>query len=102
MGIEEYALGLDPKMMAVPGLPSSGRAGGYLTLTFNRQKSATDITYHVEASSDLKAWPEIWTSATVPYGGGGASAQSVTVSDVVPISSLTNRGRFLRLEITRP
>jgi hypothetical protein len=98
----KYALGLDPKKMGVPGLPSSGRTSGYLTLTFNRQKIATDITYHVEASSDLKSWPEIWNSSGVPYGGGNASAESVTVSDTVPISSITKGGRFLRLEVTRP
>jgi hypothetical protein len=98
----KYALGLDPKKMDAAGLPSPALLSGYLTLTFNRQKIATDITYHVEASFDFNAWPEIWNSSGVAYGGGSASAQPVTVSDTVPISTVHAGGRFLRLKITRP
>ncbi|MCU0779247.1 MAG: hypothetical protein MUF86_16495, partial [Akkermansiaceae bacterium] len=43
----KYALGIDPAAPAT-GMPFAGSSGGFLTLTFNRQKSATDIVYHVE------------------------------------------------------
>jgi hypothetical protein len=93
----KYALGINP---AAPsnGMPFAGSSGGFLTLTFNRQKSATDIVYHVEATVDLQSWMEVWTSATVPYGGGESPFKQVTVPDQTAIG---NQPRFMRLKITR-
>jgi glycosidase len=93
----KYALGIDPAAPAT-GMPFAGSSGGFLTLTFNRQKSATDIVYHVETSGDLGSWMEVWSSATVPYGGGGNPFELVTVSDQ---SAIGNQPRFMRLKITR-
>jgi hypothetical protein len=97
----EYALGLDPNQTSGSGLPVCSSSGGYLALTFNRQKSATDITYSVEATGDLGSWTRIWSSSGVPYGGGNASEQ-VTVQDTVSIAASPPHRRFLRLKITRP
>jgi hypothetical protein len=97
----EYALGLDPNHSSASGVPAGSTSGGYLTLTFNRQKSATDITYSVEATGDLgSSWNRIWSSSSVPYGGGSNPSQQVTVQDTVPVSGSPKR--FMRLKITKP
>jgi len=96
----KYALGLDPTKPAnQSAMPAIGKSGGYLTLTFTRMQADTDITYHVETSGDLVTWTEIWTSATNPYSGGGAS-QQVTVSDTTAMSA--GKHRYLRLKVTNP
>jgi hypothetical protein len=97
----EYALGLNPNQASGSGLPVGGIHGGYLTLTFNRQKSATDIAYQVEAVGNLNSsWVEIWNSSNVPYGGGSNPSQQVTVQDTVPVSESPKR--FMRLKVTKP
>jgi hypothetical protein len=99
----KYALGLDPHQATAAGVPTVALSNGaYLSLTFTRLKSATDITYHVEVSGDLKAWNEIWNSLTVPYDGGINASQQVTVVDAVPISAAPGGCRFLRLRVSRP
>jgi hypothetical protein len=97
----EYALGLDPNQSSVSGAPLCSTSGGYLTLTFNRQKIATDITYGVKATGDLGfSWTQIWSSSSVPYGGGSNPSQQVTVQDTVPVSESPKR--FMRLKVTKP
>lgn len=74
----EYALGLNPNQSSSSGLPVGDISGEYLTLSFNRQKDATDITYWVEGTGDLSSsWAEIWNSTGVPYGGGAEQANVV-------------------------
>jgi hypothetical protein len=97
----EYALGLDPNQSSASGTPFCSTSGGYLTLTFNRQKIATDITYGVKATGDLGfSWTQIWSSSSVPYGGGSNPSQQVTVQDTVPVSESPKR--FMRLKVTKP
>ncbi|MCX6934940.1 MAG: Ig-like domain-containing protein, partial [Verrucomicrobia bacterium] len=96
----KYALGLNPLLPTTNGLPVPVITNHRLALSFNRQKSATDIVYEVEASGDVFGWGSIWSSGTNSYSGGTNAAQTVTVEDSVTIES-TNR-RFLRLRITRP
>jgi hypothetical protein len=96
----EYALGLNPNQASGSGLPVGGIHGGYLTLTFNRQKSATDIAYQVEAVGNLNSsWVEIWNSSNEPYGGGSNPSQQVTVQDTVPVSNAPKR--IMRLKVTK-
>ena len=57
----EYALALDPLSTTPPKLPSvewdtSSPNGPWLTFTCRRNKSATDLTYEVWSSTDLKNW----------------------------------------------
>ena len=97
----EYALGLDPNQSSASGAPLCSTSGAYLTLTFNRQKIATDITYGVKATGDLgSSWTQIWSSSSVPYGGGSNPSQQVTVQDTVPVSESPKR--FMRLKVTKP
>ena len=98
----KYALGLDPSVPATHGLPAAGIPAGSFALSFQRQKTATDITYCVEASNDLTAWAEIWNSTNHPYGGGNQTAEQVTVADPQSIVSAPQHHRFLHLKVTRP
>jgi hypothetical protein len=96
----EYALGMDPNQASSYGMPVAAVPVDYLTLSFNRQKAATDITYKVEAVGNLNSsWVEIWNSFNVPYGGGSNPSQQVTVQDTVPVSDAANR--FMRLKVTK-
>ncbi|MBS0659113.1 MAG: DUF4082 domain-containing protein [Verrucomicrobia bacterium] len=86
----EYALGGQPLLAdAAVGAPLAGRDhGGHATLTFPRVRP--DVSYVVEASSDLLNWTVL---ATNP----GTVGQSVTVTDPT-----TPPRRFLRLRVTAP
>ena len=99
----EYGLGADPNKTSMIGLPTLSTTGDYLSLTFTRQKWAADITYRIEATGDLtSSWTEIWSSSSVPYGGGNNASESVTVQDSVSVSSASTHRRFMRLKITKP
>jgi hypothetical protein len=97
----EYALGMDPNQASSSGLPVGAVTGDYLSLSFNRQIYADDITYRVEAVENLNSsWVEIWNSFNVHYGGGSNPSQKVTVQDTVPVSDSPKR--FMRLKVTKP
>ena len=98
----KYAVGLNPSVHVNGAFLSTAQTGGTATLTFNRVRNATDITYHVEATSNLTAWSEIWNSSSVPYAGGTNAVASVTVPDNIQISATPGKRRFLRLKITQP
>ena len=98
----KYALGLDPTKSASSGLPTAGNSDGYLTMTFNRQKNDTDITYRVEVTSDFASWAEIWNSINNVYGGANNASEAVAVQDSILMSSAPNHRRFIRLKVTRP
>ena len=66
----------------------------YLTMTFDGV--ATDVTYKVQASSNLSAgWTTIQT-----FSSGGAAPGTVTVQDTQAISASTQR--YLRLYMSIP
>jgi hypothetical protein len=100
----KYALGLDPGQPAQNGgVAFSEGVGGALSVTFNRRKDASDVTYRVEASSDLRSgWTEIWSSATNSYPGGTNDVFSQTVTDVMPAESSPSGLRFIRFNVSRP
>jgi autotransporter-associated beta strand protein len=107
-----YALGLNPFTVQVTKLPALAleESGGseYLTLQFERNTAATDITYIVEGTGSLglsSTWTTISTfsnGAWQPAGNvtetGSAPEVNVEVSDTVPI--LSSPARFIRLEVT--
>ena len=100
----KYALGISNVLTpATNGLPEMKMTNNRLALTFNRQKSVTDIVYKVQATGDLFGFsdnPTVWSSASNAYGGGTNASEAVTVQDTVDASA-TNR-RFMRLQISRP
>jgi hypothetical protein len=94
---------MDPTVPATNGLPEMKMTNSRLALTFNRQKSASDVVYEVQAAGDLFGFSNatvLWSSASNAYGGGTNESQAVTVQDSVDASA-TNR-RFMRLQISRP
>ena len=65
----------------------------YLSLSFNG--SATDITYTVQATSDLGIpWTNIQTFPA------GTAPGAVTVQDILPMHD--NDNRFMRLQVSKP
>jgi hypothetical protein len=91
----EFALGGNPHVAdATARLPvvTTGQ-DGRVALSFRRERDAADVTYLVEASSDLVNWTVI---ATNP----GAVGQQVTVPDVVAAGAEPRR--FLRLRVSAP
>ena len=110
----EYALGSDPHARGTPpGAPVPGQAGGYLTITFQRNPLLTDLNYIVEAGDMSGGWTVIAQSlagATTSAASGQAPSQvtetpvvsvmNVTVGDTVLMSGQSQR--FLRLRVTKP
>jgi hypothetical protein len=94
----KYALGLNPN------LPATAASAGlilhvqpvdgvnYLSYTFTG--TAADVTYIVEATSDLAG---TWTAL---YVHSGSAPGTVTVTDTQSLSGATKR--FLRLKVTHP
>ena len=91
----EYALGTSPTSAASVSLPTAQVSGSRLQISF--QRALSDVTYHVEASSDLS--PGSWSViATNP----GTVGQKVTVTDTVDLPTTPPQSRFLRLRVTAP
>ena len=107
----EYALGLDPQTSSAASLPALGTAGGYLTITFTRPLSATDVSYIVQVTSDLATWNDgsLYTaSGDVPANAfttqlsrtATGGIETITVRDNTAINAASEQ--CLRLKITRP
>ena len=91
----EYALNGTPTNAASAPFPTASllpSPSSTLQITFHRARPATELTYTVQASSDLVTWTDL---ATNP----GTVGQDVTVTDSPPTG--TTR-RFMRLKISIP
>ena len=95
----EYALGGDPMTPETSKNPAPGETevdgSKYLTLTFHRARA--DVTYVVEASSDLTN-PSGWSEISFMPDEIGADQ---TVADIVPMNA-QNPKRFMRLRLEIP
>ncbi|MEY2484503.1 MAG: hypothetical protein QOH39_151 [Verrucomicrobiota bacterium] len=115
----EYALQLDPTTADTSDLPAvtargyltkSNKTVNYLSMTFTRSSVATDLTYTVQASSDLTTWVDLASSV----GGGTTTGTGfvretgsapnfvVEVKDSVAIDGTPGVERFIRLKVTSP
>ena len=102
----EYALGLDPEVPAVGGLPTSGvvTVGGnqYLTLAYTQVIAATDLVYTPQVSGDLATWSSgtgnVMTVSTT--GNADGVTRSVVVRDATAMGA--GARRFLRLMVMKP
>ncbi len=96
----KYGLSLDPNAAAGQGLPVASLQNGFLTLTFRRNKAASDLLYTVQVSSDLVNWRSGAgvTSAPAALSDDGAT-QVVRVQDLTPAGSAGRR--YIRLAITQ-
>ena len=102
----KYAFGLDPKSDGVAGLPqvSTTRVGGqnYLTLTYTKVISATDITYTAEVSPDLTAWTSGANATVAVSTTNNADGQTQTVVVRDATATGTAAKRFIHLKVTTP
>lgn len=92
----KYATGMDPNQPcgSVTKLAVREEAGGkYLVLSWPVNPEATDVTFHVESSSDLEEWAD--EGAVTPDGACGEFRDTVALGKGSP------ERRFLRLKVTR-
>ncbi len=97
-----YASGLNPMLSNVQtSVSEAAIVGGYLTMTYVRNRSASDVNLVAEVSSDLKNWysGSAHMSAPVVLVDDGF-LQSVQVKDLTPSSS--GAPRYIRLRVTNP
>jgi len=94
----KYALALPPLTCGTADLPTSTRQDGYLALTYRKNKTATDVTYTVQAADALtgNAWAPATTVVSQTDGG---SYWLVTVRDSVPYAGQSRR--FMRLWVVK-
>jgi hypothetical protein len=94
----EYALDLAPTTPDLAAFPVPFEQGGYLYFSYVPNPAALDLTYAVEAATDLGTWST-------------ADVEAVTVPDPIPPNRVTVRYRhpisltdhiFLRLTVVRP
>jgi hypothetical protein len=110
----EYAFALDPTAASTNGLPSgcltaAGRTN-YLTLTFQRPASATDLTYEALVSGDLHTWlagcsfsgTDITTTSNAALVSRGTNnlVETIVVRDTTPVSAAASR--FMKVQVTNP
>jgi hypothetical protein len=105
-GVEfvDTALGLNRDPSGHPRIAAEAKmTNSRLAITFNRQKSATDIVYEVQAAGIVFGFSNatvLWSSASNAYGAGTNSSEAVTVQD--SINAATTNRRFMRLQVSRP
>jgi hypothetical protein len=82
----EYALGTDPNAPSIGNFLAATIVNGHALVSFNRNASATDLTYALETSSDLATWSPALTyiAASGWTGSGGASATEAPPSALPP------------------
>jgi hypothetical protein len=102
----KYALNLNPNTDGVSGLPVGEpmQIGGanYLTLKYTQVIAATDITYTVEVSGDLRTWNSGpgYTATVSAVNNPDGVTQTVIVQDLTPVTS--GSMQFVRLRVTMP
>lgn len=90
----EYAFGLDPAAASVTGVPSIGTERTDLTLTYQLERTRTDLTVEIEESTKLIAWNPASVSSTTTVSDNGSIW---TYKAKVPLSGADKK--FLRLKI---
>jgi M6 family metalloprotease-like protein len=95
--IWEYAFYLDPQVFDAEGTPTGEISDNYLQLTYRQNKSADDLDYVVEATSNLVYG--IWTTADVSevVRIDMSNWWKVTVQHDVPVTNAPSR--FMRLKL---
>ena len=111
----EYALNGNPNAATASPLPVAGRTtvGGsdYLTLTFTRPLTATDVDYTVEVTGDLSSWDSgshYASSGDTPTNGfttqvsrtSSNGIETIVVRDNIALTSAGRR--FIRLRAIVP
>ena len=89
----KYAFAMTAAPSTRSQLPVVSSSGGFLTITYNTQPLAGDLTYSVQGSSDMVTW----TAITAP---AAATTSPVTVTDTTPLAPGVRR--FLRVQVVGP
>jgi hypothetical protein len=92
----EYALHLDPLTSDAAGLPRVGREANFVTLTYTKVTTATDINYAVEQSTNLVSWTTATTQDEIIFTNGNVQ----TIKAKIDIGTAAHL--FPRLRVTRP
>ena len=93
-------MGLNPLDNNRRELPAFKKINGDFHFIFRRNPNAYDLSYHVEASSDLRDWQEIYAPQVPILPDGIIDPHSEQVSMNLS-EHLTNGFRFFRLRISR-
>ncbi len=96
----KYALNLPPMEPGQAGLPVVSRSNGTMMITYTQPKSATDITYIPEISTNLVNWHSGAEYISVVSTGAGGSTWTVNATSLLPQGS--NPRQFMRLRVTMP
>jgi hypothetical protein len=95
----EYAMGLPPKDGTSADRPYVRIEAGYLTLTYTRSKSATDVAIVLEQSADLLNWQSgsgyVEQTSVVDEG----AVQRITVRLIAPVNGTPLA--YLRMKVNR-
>jgi len=94
----KYALGLAPMTSGTANLPTASPQNGYLTLSYRKNKTATDVTYVVQAIDELSGNSWVPATTVVSQIDQGDHWQ-VTVRDTVPYAGQPRR--FMRLQVAK-
>ncbi|MFO1476996.1 MAG: hypothetical protein U1F98_10140 [Verrucomicrobiota bacterium] len=98
----EYALSLDPTKPDAAGLPAGAVENGFLTLSYNQSRAATDIVCLAEvAGSPAGSWSsaaaDVDQAWSVAEEGG---TETIVARDRTPVSAAIRR--FMRLKVSGP
>ena len=103
----KYSANSGPKASNLDARPSLGVAtigtDKYLTLSYRKAPSPTDLTYTTEIHAGSLA-SGVWVAGGIPVGtpvSNSDGTQTITIRDEVPISP-SIKGRFMRLRVDRP
>ena len=101
----KYALHLNPATNGVSGLPVKSivtvSGTNYPALTYTKVKSATDLTYTVQVSTDLQTWNSgaSYTTTMSSVNNPDGVTQSITVRSLVPVGGGLPK-QFIRLQVS--
>jgi hypothetical protein len=113
----EYALAADPNAAGTAGSPTGDVAADHFQMHFNRNTSASDLVYIVQAADDLAVWSDIMTytaaggwvantpgavaTESAPTGTPPDRYVSVTIIDPTLLGTPGINSRFFRLAVHR-
>ena len=103
--IMEYALGLSDFIPSFDQFPKvkiiSLEGQNYLNFNFRKNPNATDITYHIETSKDMKNWENSVNNQTIIFEGESLDSDGTPIQNFRLKNPITNESsmRYLRLKI---
>jgi autotransporter-associated beta strand protein len=95
----ERAFGMDPNARDQNLLPAIDDNGPFFSITYRKAKAATDLTFTVQESSDLKTWTTSAGTSTVLNPDDSASPVQL-IRFTAPAGSA--RKKFLRVQLAKP